>query len=322
MAIAQKERQELASELRSDLSLFRVTLASANRDRTIEFQRFSVELQQHRIELHRETQEFLTSISDRRHSQAQQLADDLQTFRVVLNERVNALRQDIRADLQDLQLETQAFLSQSRQQRLKVQIRLTQNLAAFTESLRFEVQNYLSDVKTARHDRAASLAQTLHQNRTDREAKNSVLFLRLADFRSQLTSTIWGEDNSSKIESQVSEPVVLQPSSVLKNPPTLLTTVPSISKISLSPKPVQIVEPTEAPKPQSSSLAGVNADDRVFEEKAYHYIESMQGARLTEIESAMGISRFQAVDTLRSLIQKGLVTQRDRVYRIQEDFIV
>lgn len=267
LAIAQKERQELASELRSDLSLFRITLASADRDRTIEFQHFSVKLQQHRVERQRETQEFLTNVSDRRHSQAQQvasqlrefvqalqvqtadflavteversamaqqLADDLQTFRVVLDERVNALRQDIRADLQDLQLETQAVLSQSRQQRLKVQIRLTRNLAAFTESLRFEVQNYLSDVKTARHDRAASLAQSLHQNRTDREAKNGVLFSRLADFRSHLTSTIWGEDNSSKIESEVSEPVALQPSPVLKNPPTRLETLPTVPKISLS----------------------------------------------------------------------------------------
>ena len=89
-----------------------------------------------------------------------------------------------------------------------------------------------------------------------------------------------------------------------------------------SQKPVPAVERAEVPKPQSPSLVGVNADDRAFEEKVYHYIESMQGARLTEIESAMGISRFQAVDTLRSLIQKGLVTQRDRVYRIQEDFIV
>jgi gas vesicle GvpC-like protein len=355
LAIAQKERQELASELRSDLSLFRITLASADRDRTIEFQHFSVKLQQHRVERQRETQEFLTNVSDRRHSQAQQvasqlrefvqalqvqtadflavteversamaqqLADDLQTFRVVPDERVNALRQDIQTDIQDLQLETQAFLSESRQQRLKVQIRLTRNLAAFTESLRFEVQNYLSDVKTARHDRAASLAQTLHQNRTDREAKNGVLFSRLADFRSQLTSTIWGEDNSSKIESEVSEPVALQPSPVLKNPPTRLETLPTVPKISLSQKPVPAVERAEVPKPQSPSLVGVNADDRAFEEKVYHYIESMQGARLTEIESAMGISRFQAVDTLRSLIQKGLVTQRDRVYRIQEDFIV
>ncbi len=365
LAIAQKERQELASQVHSDLNLFRTTLTRADRDRTIEFQRFSTELQQHRVELQRETQEFLTNVSDRRHSQAQQvasqlrefvqalqvqtadflavteldrsvmaqqLADDLHLFREVLDERVNALRQDIRTDIQELQLETHAFLSQSQQQRIKTQIRLTRNLAAFTENLHRGVQNYLSDAKTARHDRAASLVQTLCQNRMDREAENSVLFSRLAEFRSQLRhycaelkSTVWGEDNSSTSIRQVSESVAPQPSPVLKTLPTRLASVPSIPKIALSQKPVQPVEPMEAPKSKSLSLMGnndINADARAFEEKVYHYIESMQGARLTEIESAMGISRFQAVDTLRSLIQKGLVTQRDRVYRIQEDFVV
>jgi hypothetical protein len=49
------------------------------------------------------------------------------------------------------------------------------------------------------------------------------------------------------------------------------------------------------------------------------YLQNGEGARLTEIESALDINRFQAVDALRSLIKQGRVTQRDRVYVIQEE---
>jgi hypothetical protein len=55
-----------------------------------------------------------------------------------------------------------------------------------------------------------------------------------------------------------------------------------------------------------------------LEESIYTYLHEMQGAHLTDIESALGISRYQTVDTLRALIRKGLVTQRDRMYLIQE----
>lgn len=364
LAIAHKERQKLASAFCSDLNLVRPSLAKADRNRTLEFQRFYVELHQHRVELRRETQEFLTSVSDHRHSQsqqvasqlrkfvqalqvqtadflavteverqvmAQQLANDLQTFRAVLGETVSVLRQDIQAEIQDLQLETQSLLSQSRQQRFKIQIRLTHNLAAFTENLRLEVHHYLSDMETARRDRAATLAQTLHQSRIDRETENRALFSRLADSRSQLRqyraelkSAVWGEDSTPEV---ISEPVVQQPSPVPETSftrPALKLSTPTLSVIQKS---VQPVERIETQKPQSLSLVEVepavnSVDDRTFEEKVYQYIDLLEGARLTEIESVMGISRFQAVDTLRSLIQKGLVTQRDRVYRIQEDFTV
>ena len=51
----------------------------------------------------------------------------------------------------------------------------------------------------------------------------------------------------------------------------------------------------------------------------FDYLKTSEGARLTEIESALDINRFQVVDALRSLIKQGRVTQRDRVYVIQEE---
>ena len=55
------------------------------------------------------------------------------------------------------------------------------------------------------------------------------------------------------------------------------------------------------------------------ESEIFGYLQAGDGARLTEIEAALDINRFQAVDALRSLIKQGRVTQRDRVYVIQEE---
>lgn len=54
------------------------------------------------------------------------------------------------------------------------------------------------------------------------------------------------------------------------------------------------------------------------EKAVYTFLHESQGARLTQIEAALNLNRFQTVDALRSLIKKGLITQRDRVYLLQE----
>jgi predicted transcriptional regulator len=60
-------------------------------------------------------------------------------------------------------------------------------------------------------------------------------------------------------------------------------------------------------------------DNELLEQKIYSYIKQIEGARLTEIQSALGINRSQTVDSLRALIKQGLITQRDRVYLAQEE---
>lgn len=71
---------------------------------------------------------------------------------------------------------------------------------------------------------------------------------------------------------------------------------------------------TPLPVPTATSLL-----EEQTEKQVYMHIRQTQGARLTEIETALDINRFQAVDALRILIKKGLVTQRDRTYLIQEE---
>jgi hypothetical protein len=91
---------------------------------------------------------------------------------------------------------------------------------------------------------------------------------------------------------------------------------PSIASLeSLSeviPLPEVKAEPVE-------EMQAVNRDPAQLEMDIFKYIQALNGARLTEIESALSINRFQAVDALRSLIKKGNVTQRDRIYLIPEE---
>jgi hypothetical protein len=111
-----------------------------------------------------------------------------------------------------------------------------------------------------------------------------------------------------------------------------MTTAPAIPAATQAPQPASTksVEPAKAqPKVQSKlSLPRVTAPELMpkptskkvsLEERIYGQIHQTQGAILPEIEAALGINRFEAVDTLRSLIKQGRVTQRNHTYLIQEE---
>ena len=56
----------------------------------------------------------------------------------------------------------------------------------------------------------------------------------------------------------------------------------------------------------------------VYEQQVQDYLRQSQGARVSEIETALGINRVQAIDALRSLIKKGVLKQRqDRLFVAQ-----
>jgi len=58
----------------------------------------------------------------------------------------------------------------------------------------------------------------------------------------------------------------------------------------------------------------------VCEEKVYAYLQQSHGARVGEIESALGINRVQTIDALRSLIKKGVLKQQqNRLFVTQGD---
>ena len=288
----QAERQMQASQLRSDLSLFREALshdAAARRQK----------LQKYCEILHDQMQDFLAIAHADRELMSQQLKYDLVEFRATLDKTVSALRNDIQTDLRSLQDQVYEFLNESQKQRLKQHIRLTRNLAIFVEQLRSQVASFLADSALERQEQAISLDQMLKQSRIDRTIEVEQLFRKFAEcrshlqhYRSELRRSIWGE--AVEIESEIKPEVKPEP-------------MKSAAKPFIAKKPIKIAS---AAKP-----APVVISD---EEKIFQYLEDMQGARLTEIESALSMNRVQAVEGLRSLIQQGKITQRDRLYLISE----
>jgi len=152
-----------------------------------------------------------------------------------------------------------------------------------------------------------SATPELEQNRAKRLAEMTALRIELRDYCTSLRMMVWGNgsDNSSKLSSD-------GVSSVL----------PAADSVAIALTSSLPVEPTSQPVPVTpipQALSSLQKDPVQLEEKIYYHIYQVQGARFTELEAALGINRFQAVDALRALIKKGLVTQRDRVYLIQEE---
>jgi Mn-dependent DtxR family transcriptional regulator len=75
--------------------------------------------------------------------------------------------------------------------------------------------------------------------------------------------------------------------------------------------------------PVAVALESPPAQSPPLEEAVYNYLHLADGARLIEIESELGINRFQAVDALRSLMQKDLIIkEKDRTYHVQEEAVL
>lgn len=293
-----QDRQLKAAQLRHELNVFRETLVSESTARR-------TELQQYCQRLHGETQAFLTAAGDRRRAQATQLAQELELF-------VQVLRQ-----------QTTAFLAAAQAERTVAAQQLAQALVTFVDDLRSDVQSYLIELEAVRQQRAMQLSQTLIESRAKREAETQELFQRLAVFRTELRRfsqdlhhTVWGGSEVLNEVPSVKTPVA-QPSpkgtkpigrvSVLPDGTVAVTSaVGAFQNVSA----VAIVPPAKTVKTAPHETIA-------HETKVYDHIQQVQGARLTEIEAALGLTRFQAVDALRSLIKKGAITQRDRIYLSQ-----
>jgi len=118
-------------------------------------------------------------------------------------------------------------------------------------------------------------------------------------------------DNSASLP--IGEPAALEPPPVLATPDTSIDTF--AESVNESPSSTGTAVTTWG----TASVAPARKDGPSVEHQIFEFLKSSQGARLTELETALDINRFQAVDALRSLIKKGKVTQRDRVYVIQEE---
>ncbi len=339
LATARQQRQITATQLRDDLTLFREILAQQDQMRRGNAQQLQQQLQQFATALHTDVQTFLTTTASQRRAEAQQLAQDLAAFRRSLQAEVADLRQDLQLELAVNQEDVHQFLSQRHAQRTTLRLQTTQELAEFVDSLRLEVQTYLTATQSKRRDMATQLCQTLAQSRSKRTAEVQTLFDQLGrfrgelgQFRSNLRQQVWG--NAVPVGGKPTK-VVAKPK--MTKPPTLAVPKPVSSKpekvsvptasrslsISTSTKAVSISTPVGVGQ-QGGTMAVTPAptpDYLSYEKAVYNHIHKTNGARLTEIETALEMNRIQAVDALRSLIKKGLITQRDRIYFVQEPIL-
>lgn len=289
--------------------------------------------QQEVIQRQQEVQATLERLKQARQVQAIELRQDLTAFHSQLRADVALLRQEMQAEILQRRAEVQAELQAHQQTRLQNQIQLMQELALYVESLQAEVRQQLVEFSEIRQRQAPVLRQMLRDDKARRSAEVAEFFEQLVEFRAELRSYcaelhqyVWGDDAAS-VNLSVSEPTVAAPE--LEEPeaapaeathdmaaPTVRIVLPSAVSGSI-PSAVSGAAFPEA-SPEASPEAEVPLPNSVLAEVVYTYLHETQGATLTEIEAALALNRFQTVDALRSLIRKGYVTQRDRIYLIQD----
>jgi gas vesicle GvpC-like protein len=342
----QQERRAKAAELRHDLKLFQQDLQQETQgflidvslDRQVRSERVSLRLREFSQALQQQTADFLDVTAADRALMSQELAQDLSEFHIGLSHSVAFLRKDLQSQIQQLRSDTQTFLQDCQQQRVRTQIQLMQDLESYIESLQGQVSTYLVELDLEHQERSQQVGQMLKESREFRLAETAILFQQLSKFRDELREychhlheTVWGDSTPSP---QVSLPpaAALTPS---VNPSVNPSAKPKATrkKVPVAPPPVEPVAPPAKPldtvsayvsfdQETASSLSqtlGLPKEEDPAGKLIFDYIQKNKGARLTEIQSALGINRSQTVDGLRALIKQGLITQRDRIYLVQED---
>jgi HD-GYP domain-containing protein (c-di-GMP phosphodiesterase class II) len=284
--------------------------------------------QQEVIQRQQQVQATLEQLKHARQVQAIELRQDLTAFHSQLRADVALLRQEMQAEILQRRTEVQAELQAHQQTRLQNQIQLMQELALYVESLQAEVQQQLVEFSEIRQQQAPVLRQMLRDDRTRRSAEVAEFFEQLVEFRAELRrycaelhQYVWGND-AAPVNLSVSEPTA---SPELEE----LETAPAEATHDMAAPTVRIVPPSTASGTTSGTAsstafgtaspeAEVLPPTSILAEAVYTYLHETQGATLTEIEAALALNRFQTVDALRSLIRKGYVTQRDRIYLIQD----
>jgi gas vesicle protein GvpN len=67
------------------------------------------------------------------------------------------------------------------------------------------------------------------------------------------------------------------------------------------------------------SAPAIDSEAIPHAEAIMNYLRHSKGAKLSELEKALHLDRIQAVDSLKHLTEQGLITQRYRVYTLQEN---
>ncbi len=295
------KRQVATEQLQANLRQFRTNLVAAEMARKEAGQQQQGNLHAYALRLHQEIQEFLANCA---------------TERSLISDEVATTLQDTIAQWQ---AETRQFLAQARQRRQERYRVWRQDLIAYIEMLQEEMSAYAQRLQQMRLERQRAVEslkdevkKNLAQRRQERSQQAQILLQALQDYRLSLHQLVWGNDPPSPTVTPVR---TISPEKTLKPTPapkevSLATPAPSkpeAPSAKVSPR----ISPL-LPKPDQKNGKLLSTE----EEQVYNYLCSFPGSRLTTIEEALGINRVQAVDTLRLLMKKGMVTQRDRLYSV------
>lgn len=290
-----QRQQQFRQQLRQETQAF---LASAGQQRRTMAQEMAQTLEMYVASLQASTAQFLALTAAERSLMAQQIHRDLRQFHADLTGAIAALRHTLQGEVQALRAAVQADLATHQQQRCLMKAQMTRDLALFLKTLRSDVQSYLWELELVRKDQAYQLRQRLDRDRSDRAQTLARLTqdwatLRrdLQQYRQNLRSQVWGDDSGALDILEAVAPSVPIP-----------VIPPAGTAIALQRPPA--IEPPS------------------IEKQVYAYLHNVRGAKLSEIELALGINRVQTVDALKALIQKGLISQRDRVYHTQEEAVL
>ncbi len=324
----QQKRQMQAEQVRDELRMFQQKLqqdtqeflTEASQERFVKAEQLTQRLRAFAQMMREQAAQFLSITAADRSLMAQQLFQDLSDFHTNLCATVALMRQDIfarmeqiKAEVEAIQLNTQMILAANQQERLHNQMQTMQELATFVEAMQNEVRTYLSELEAMRYDRASQLHQMLEQDYEKRIAEMNTLFTQLGQFRAELMAfctnlhqEVWG-----------TTPAVM--SGAMPAQATASSTKQAKSPV-LKPKSATATPDKKATgAPDKKATVPKSATPLSLEQKIYDHVHQMQGASLTELETALKINRFEAVDALRSLIKQGRITQRDHTYLIQKE---
>lgn len=252
----------------------------------------------------RAVQASLAQLNQQRQAEARCTSAMLKEFDAELRETVADVRTQNQHELQttqkyvaDLQAVTQQGLAQLKLARIEQQGHQRRKLAKYVDELEECVSEYLSDVsetrqaaavvdQAKRHRDRALLANQVQELRSDFEADAQAR----RTFHTELRQAVWGEATETT--------------------PTADIHSANHHANGRSPAP-------DRKRSVSTKL------DVLVERAVYEYLQThLSGARLSDIEAAVGISRLQTVDALQALLQKGLILQKDRTYRLLEERVL
>ncbi|HEY9763985.1 MAG TPA: hypothetical protein V6D07_15750 [Trichocoleus sp.] len=350
---ARQQRQATVAQRRRQVH---TTLGSWQQDRLANTTQLRQALNQMYVNLQDENALWLVQTRQRRLAQARQLRQKLSTDQNNLEATVSDLRLAISQDLnriqrrvESLRQETAVIRAGHRQEHAMMRSQLLPELEAYVSELRLEVTEALNALVSARLAAAGPRQEQRQQERQALANEVEAMFQELSNFRQELrnfreglTEQVWGKESSllvPPIATAAVEPVAVEPVAVetaaAKTQPRrsvtprgfapVQTPAPALKSPAAAPMSAPVVAPM--PLPTMASLVAletpsVAAESDPVEELVYNYLHKTHGARLTEIESELGINRFQAVDALRSLIQKELIVQEDRIYHVQEEAVL